>query len=123
VHHFDAENAAGRTLEIEGAVAEDAIDEFLTFSVSSDDDPASPPRPSLGGRLVLQCCGAGPAWTIGDGSAPGTVRFGRGADEDVPTITASASDLLLFLYGRVELDTAHVPPDLLERFRRLCFTD
>jgi len=32
-------------------------------------------------------------------------------------------DLILWLYGRVDLDTSPVTPDLLERFRALCFTD
>jgi uncharacterized protein (TIGR03083 family) len=123
VHHFDAANAAGQRLEIPAAVAEDSIEEFLTFSVASEVDPASPPPPRLNGRLVLQCSGAGPAWMIGDHPAEGALRVAPGADEGVPTITASASDLLLWLYGRVSLDVSHVPPDLIERFRRFCFTD
>ena len=38
-------------------------------------------------------------------------------------LLSSASLLLLFLYGRVELDTSAVETGLLERFRALCFTD
>jgi hypothetical protein len=92
--------------------------------VSSDADPADPPRPALDGTFVLRASDAGLAWTITDGAAPGTVAFTAGAvDEDVPAITATASDLLLWLYHRVELDTAGVPADLLKRFRGLCFTD
>ncbi|MHB8245730.1 MAG: maleylpyruvate isomerase family mycothiol-dependent enzyme [Acidimicrobiales bacterium] len=123
VHHWDAAEAAGRSLVISTPVAADAIEEFLTFSVSSADDPAEPTPPSLDGRLVLQCADAGPAWTIGDGPQPGTVHVGHGADADVPTLTGSASDLLLWLYRRVELESDHVPEDLIGRFRALCFTD
>ena len=36
---------------------------------------------------------------------------------------ASAADLLLWLYGRNELDTSAVPDDLLGRFTALTFTD
>ncbi len=38
-------------------------------------------------------------------------------------LEATASDLLLWLYGRRELDTSALPADLLARFRELSFTD
>jgi len=68
-----AHHATGGTLVIAAPVAADAIEEFLTFSVSNDDDPAEPARPAL--------------------------------------------------RGRVDLETAPVPGDVVERFRALCFTD
>ncbi|WP_446216260.1 maleylpyruvate isomerase family mycothiol-dependent enzyme [Micromonospora sp. IBHARD004] len=134
VHHWDAANAAGRPLQIAIPVAVDAVDEFLTFSVSRETDPADPPRPPLGGTFALQStdavrlradntatrCGA---WTLTDGRAPGTVRVTQGAQAGVPTLDAHASDLLLWLYGRVDIDTRSAPQDLLARFRALCFTD
>jgi hypothetical protein len=40
-----------------------------------------------------------------------------------PTLEATGSDLLLWLYGRVDLDTSTVPADVLARFRALTFTD
>ncbi len=123
VHHFDASNAAGRRLVIEEPVARDSIEEFLTFSVASADDPASPAPPRLDGRLVLQCANAGPAWMISDAATEGALRIAHGADEGVPTITGSASDLLLWLYRRVELEVSHVPPKLIDRFRLFWFTD
>ena len=46
-----------------------------------------------------------------------------GAAAGVPVVEARASDLLLWLYGRVGLDTAAVPDDLVARFRGMCFTD
>ena len=50
------------------------------------------------------------------------MHVGRGGS-DGPVLEASAADLLLWLYGRVELDTSAVPAELLARFRALCFTD
>ena len=58
-----------------------------------------------------------------DGQAPGTVDYHRGAAPDVPAVTGTASDLLLWLYGRVTPDTGGVPADLLDRFRALAETD
>lgn len=123
VHHWDAVDAAGGSLAIATAVAVDSIDEFLTFSVSSDADPADPPRPALDGSFGLRCTDSDAAWTVVDGEAPGTVAVARGVAEGLASITASASDLLLWLYGRAEPATSEVDGALLERFRALCFTD
>ena len=91
--------------------------------MSSDADPADPARPALNGRFGLRCTDAEAAWTIRDGDTPGTTTFDEGADAEVPAVTATASDLLLGLYGRVDLNIAPVPSDLVQRFRALCFTD
>jgi uncharacterized protein (TIGR03083 family) len=123
VHHWDAVHAAGGSLAIAPDVAADAVEEFLTFSVSSDDDPADPTKPSLTGALALRAIDTGGSWTLVDGQAPGTIHFASGAADDLPTIEAPASDLILWLYGRREVDTSPVPDDLLARFRDLTFTD
>jgi uncharacterized protein (TIGR03083 family) len=123
VHHWDAAHAAGRDLVVESPIAVDAIEEFLTFSSSTDADPAEPARPALNGQFGLRCTDVTRSWTISDGIAPGTVAFDEGVDGNFPTITASSSDLLLWLYGRVDLDANEAPADLLARFRALCFTD
>jgi uncharacterized protein (TIGR03083 family) len=123
VHHWDAAHAAGQSIVIAPPVAADSVEEFLTFSVSSDDDPAQPPRPALGGRFVLRCSDVDAAWTISDGGTPGTIAFARGGAASLPAVTATASDLLLWLYGRVALDSQDVPPGLVERFKALTFTD
>jgi uncharacterized protein (TIGR03083 family) len=123
VHHWDAVHAAGGTLAIAAPVAADSIAEFLTFSVSSDADPADPVRPALDGRFILQCNDVDAAWTLSDGSTPGTVQSEQDALPEALAVTAGASDLLLWLYGRVLVDTGPVPADLIERFRALCFTD
>jgi uncharacterized protein (TIGR03083 family) len=123
VHHWDAVHAAGGALAIAAPVADDSIAEFLAFSVSNDADPAEPAKPALDGRFALRCSDVDSAWTIADGKAPGTTSYERGAGADVPAITAAASDLLLWLYHRVDLDTAPLPAELIDRFQALCFTD
>jgi hypothetical protein len=62
-------------------------------------------------------------WTVTDGATPGTVRFERSTGTAGPAVSASASDLLLWLYGRVPIVGGPVPEDVLRRFRALCFTD
>ena len=128
VHHWDAARARGEDLAIETPVAIDAIDEFLTFSVSSDADPAEPARPALGGSFRLRCTDPGSgeevaAWTVTDGSTPGTVAFERSSAASAAAVTGTASAVLLWLYGRSPVETGGVPADLLDRFRSLCFTE
>lgn len=135
VHHWDAVNATGGTLALEPEVAADAVDEFLHFSVSSDDDPGDPRPDPMGGSFVLHTTDTDDQWLVSDGAAPGTVRVsawstadgaaeesGGGSAYQTPVITASASDLLLWLYQRVEVDTGGVDAELLDRFRVLTFT-
>ncbi len=123
VHHWDARHAAGGDLEIEPPVAADAVDEFLTFSVSSDTDPADPPRSALDGSFVIRCTDVDEAWTLTDGAARGTVAATRGVSPGMPELAARGSDVLLWLYGRVPLVGGSVPEDVLARFRALTFTD
>jgi uncharacterized protein (TIGR03083 family) len=128
VHRWDAEHAAGRQYRLDVPVSVDSIEEFLTFSVSSTTDQPAQPRPSLDGRLVLSATDADAAWTIVDDEQPGTIRFTRGAEDGAPSITGTASDLLLWLYQRVELPVVPgadgAPADqLVRRFRALSFTD
>jgi uncharacterized protein (TIGR03083 family) len=121
VHHWDAAHAAGLDAQISPVVAADAIEEFLTFSVSTPADPADPAHPSLGGEFSLRCTDIDAAWTIADAEVAGTVGFSAGAG--APAVSASASDLLLWLYARIDVDTSSVDPGLIARFRGLSFTD
>lgn len=132
VHRWDAENAVGQAHPISTAVAVDAIEEFLTFSVASESDHPDQPRPDLDGRLALIATDANASWTVYDGSLPGTVSFSRGADEERAALTGTASDLLLWLFRRRESaelsvtsrdgDVAAVSA-LLDRLQALSFTD
>ena len=123
VHHWDVVHATGGDLVLDRDVAVDAVDEFLHFSVASEDDPDDPVKPPLAGTLGLRATDTGDAWTLTDGSRPGTVAVTSGLSEQEPFVAAPASDLLLWLYGRAPLDTSAVPQDLVTRFRGVCFTD
>ncbi|MGH3449034.1 MAG: hypothetical protein ACRDP4_15560, partial [Nocardioidaceae bacterium] len=54
---------------------------------------------------------------------PGQPSAARTSADGVGAIEATASDLLLWLYQRVELDTSGVPTEVVHRFRELTFTD
>lgn len=123
VHHWDAVHAAGGALPFAPDVADDSIDEFLHFSVASDDDPDDPVTSPLEGSLAFHARDTGAAWTVMDGARPGVAKVTSGAEDGVPVLEADAADLLLWLYGRVELDTSAIPADLVARFRGICFTD
>jgi uncharacterized protein (TIGR03083 family) len=122
VHHWDAVHAAGDALLVAPAVAADSVDEFLRFSVASEDDPDDPPQTRLDGRFTLRATDTGDSWALSDGSRPGTVHVERGATGG-PVLEATAADLLLWLYARTAPGSTAVPEDLLARFRALCFTD
>jgi uncharacterized protein (TIGR03083 family) len=141
VHAWDAAHAAGRWLDIDARAAADAIEEFLTVSVSSADDPADPPRPALAGAIWVCACagreGPSPRWLVSDGPAPGTVAWRRVPDDTEPTDLVEGgvplvgghvdpAAFLLWLYGRVEQPFEGGPSgdtDVLARFRALTYTD
>jgi uncharacterized protein (TIGR03083 family) len=131
VHHWDAEHAAGRDIALGTAMSADAVEEFLTFSVSTVDGyHPDPPRPGLDGALVLAATDAGIEWTLTDDQLPGTVRFSTGpAGPASARVSGTASDLLLWLYGRVPLPVTagaagqQAAEELVARFRALAFTD
>ncbi len=122
VHHWDVARAVGRPLALDADLASDAVEEFLTVSVSSVTDPADPPRASLNGSFSLHCDDRPDTWTVRDGDEPGTVAVARGSDGATPAIVAPSADLLLWLYGRIPTPTTTVDPALLARFRALTFT-
>jgi uncharacterized protein (TIGR03083 family) len=123
VHHWDTEHAVGGHWSVAPEVAADSVAEFLHFSVASDDDPDDPVTPPLSGTLALRSTDTGDSWTLTDGARPGTARVSSGAADGAALVEAPAAELLLWLYGRVPLDTQAVPADLLGRFRAMCFTD
>lgn len=122
VHHYDAARAAGRDIFLEPHLATDAVEEFLTFSLSSDADPAEPTRPDLGGSFDLFCEDTGVVFRLSAGSRPGTLSFARAAGPERHFIAAPAFSILLWLYGRIEIESS-VPPELRDGFRRLSFTE
>ena len=137
VHHWDAAHAVGQVTMydfIAADVAADAVDEFLTFSVSTDDDPAD--RPALHGSLWFCGCVSmsevAHQWMVKDGRAPGTLAFAHeGPWDESPEMRSagghcSPGDLLLWFYGRTPSLMSDLPREddrVVRRFRKLCFTD
>lgn len=128
VHHWDAARAAGLEAPIEGDVAADAVEEFLTCSVASEVDPMleddHPDLEPLGGRLVLHAPGR--AWTITDSVAARALSWEP--EEVLPAtgrVRGTSGELLLWLYERVELPVETLPSagDIVRRFRAHVFTD
>lgn len=123
VHHFDAANAASLGWLMDPLVAADSVEEFLRYSVASIDDPGEEGVADLEGAFAVHAPDAGVSWTLSDGEADRTVQVAEGAADGVPVVTAPAKDLILWLYGRKDIDTSPVPAVLIERFRTLTFTD
>lgn len=123
VHHWDVANAVGSSITLSPAIACDAIDEFLTFSVSSESYPAPESRPGIGAALGLRCTDVDEGWTVCDGPAPRTVAFSNGVNDDTPTLSGTSTELLLWLYGRIELNTVANVTELARRLRANCYTD
>jgi uncharacterized protein (TIGR03083 family) len=123
VHHWDAAHAAGERLELDPDLADDCIAEFLAFSVANADDPADPPPPPVEKAFVIASINSGSSWTVADGVAPGTLLVTEGGSNELPAVRASACDLLLWLYRRVD---PGIPKGLLpvvERFKAFTFTE
>jgi uncharacterized protein (TIGR03083 family) len=120
VHHHDGAVAVGTVVVIDADLAADAIDEYLSVSVATVEDPPDPPRPALAGTFGLVCTDIDEAWSITDGALPGTLGVTR-ERTTAPSISATASDLLLWLYRRVDL--AEPDPELVGRFRALHYMD
>ena len=123
VHAWDSVHAAGRTLEIDPVVAADSVDEFLTVSLPDEEDAERDGLTALDGPLVLATTDTGDTWTVEDGRVPGSMIGSRGAVTDGPRVAGPASGLILWLYGRVEIDLGEAPPDLVARFRGQTSTD
>ncbi len=122
VHRWDAQNAAGSAEPIDREAAVDAIDEFLTVSVITAAAPSEwISGQALGRPLVLRATDADRSWTVADDGPAGVVRMQPGELEDAAVVSGTASDLLLWLYQRVELPTDD--PDLVTRFRTVANTD
>lgn len=123
VHHWDIAHAAGDKIVIDPDISRDAITEFLSVSVSSWSDPLDPPRVPLGGRLGLWCQDLGEGWTIRDGKTRGTVTFEEGVDDGTPTLSSTSSDVLLWLYSRVNIAGNPQATALGKRLHGLTFAD
>ena len=128
VHDHDACAATGVDWSIEPVVAADCVGEFWAYSTWALDDPAPEGTARLGSVVELRATDTGDVWTIADATEPGLVEVTRGPVTDDGlgrpeplVVSASAGQLLLWLYGRIEL--VSVPIDIVARLRALIQTD
>lgn len=121
VHHYDAARAAGTGWTIDPVAAADSIEEFLTYSIGSAHYPAPTGTEPLGTPVLLAASDTRDRWLVADGAQPGTLSVTRDAAPSGELVEATAGELLLWLYGRIELDA--VPAATVERFRGLTWTD
>jgi uncharacterized protein (TIGR03083 family) len=116
VHRYDAQLAARRSQSLDGTLAADGIDELFAVLPWW---PGAPRVRGDGETVHLHCTDRDGEWLVElvpDGIEVSTVH----AKGDVAA-RGSASDLLLFLYGRVGTDALDVFGDaaVLARFREL----
>jgi uncharacterized protein (TIGR03083 family) len=114
VHRYDAQSAAATTAPLDTDLAVDGVDEFLTVFLPRLDRAAA----ALGtGTIHLHCTDTAGEWLL-TGGADGVVVTREHAKGDVAA-RGTASDLVLFLWGRVPADRLEVfgDADALARFR------
>ena len=118
VHHFDAANAAGHQVAIDPEVADDCVEEFLTTSLADADDVARIGH-TLGGELVLRATDTKRVWTVRQETPEAELSWEDGGRR--PTVEGTAAELILWVYGRVDLPVTD--QELVQRFRSLSSTD
>jgi uncharacterized protein (TIGR03083 family) len=114
VHRYDAQRAAAAVTPIDAELAVDGVDEFLTVFLPRLDRAAA----ALGtGTIHLHCTDTAGEWLL-TGTAEGVVVTREHAKGDVAA-RGTASDLVLFLWGRVPANRLEVFGDAaaLARFR------
>lgn len=123
VHAWDTVNACGHAMALDPTVSADGVDEFLQFSLADENDAHKGSWPPLEGTFVVHASDTGDSWTLTDGQVPGSVRASRGAEEGAPVLEASASELLLWLYRRIQVPPGEVPVEMVARFHAATSTD
>jgi len=102
IHRYDGQTAAGTASPIDTALAVDGVDEM--FSLMANDNPAD-----LGGSLHLHATDAECEWVVRsvDGKLVATPEHAK-ADA---AVRGSASDLVLFLWNRIDVTSLDVVGD------------
>jgi uncharacterized protein (TIGR03083 family) len=116
IHRYDAQLAAGRPLPPDGALAADGIDELLEVL------PYRPTQRHPGGdgeTVHLHCTDRDGEWLVR--LLPVSIEVTRAHAKGDVAVRGAASDLFLYLYGRVGSDALEVfgDADLLALFREL----
>jgi uncharacterized protein (TIGR03083 family) len=100
VHRFDAQLAHDRTAPVEAALAVDGVDELVDTVLPTL--VSDKPDASLGGSLHVHCSDVEGEWSIELQNGTVEVRHEHGKGD--AAVRGAASDLLLFLWGRLPLD-------------------
>ena len=113
VHRWDAEQAAGRTFTIDPPLAADSIDEFFEHTAAGRREEVLP----VAGSVHLCATDIAADWTVGEDDA-GALVVERGHRRGDAAARATASDLLLLLYRRLDPTAVEVFGDagVLQRF-------
>ena len=116
VHRWDAQTATGRTEPIAHSLAVDGIDEFFELIPFWRREST---LHSGGESIHLHCTDGDGEWLVRLGDS-GVIVTREHAKGDV-ALRATASDLVLFLYGRVDRSAGEVFGDetLLDRWQEL----
>jgi uncharacterized protein (TIGR03083 family) len=114
VHRWDFEDALDEGRPIDAVLAADGIDEFLTEFFSTK---AAATFDGTGQTFCVQTTDTPGSWTFA--MHPDRIETRRQAREADVHLTGSASDLLLFLWGRIPPDrlTATGTSSLVERWQ------
>jgi uncharacterized protein (TIGR03083 family) len=113
VHRYDAELAAGAPQAVDAALAVDGVDEFFTVFL-----PRAPSEAVADGATIhFHCTDIDGEWLV-TGTPEAALVTHEHAKGDVAA-RGSASDLVLFLWGRVPADALEVFGDraILDTFR------
>lgn len=109
MHARDAQEAAGHAGPLPAVVAADGVEEFLTVCIG-----ACGPWPHRPARIAVRAS-EGPAWQL-DLSEQGAVVVAAApgpaaTPEAAASLSGTASDLVLFLYGRLGQEAVQVGGD------------
>ena len=110
VHRIDAEQAAAITPLVDEQLAADGVDEVLCVMLGYE--PAWEPDDEVDGHgqcVAIQTEDGASSWLVT--LNPSSVEAVRGKGDAVATVTATADELLLWLWGRGELDPAAITGD------------
>ncbi len=100
LHRVDCEQAFGRSTPIERELAVDGVDERLDVHLRSN--LGRVPGRVLGGSMCLVASDADASWTVE--STRGQIRWRRARGPADVVLVATASELLQFLWNRVDAD-------------------
>ncbi len=114
VHRVDAQQARGGTDPVDSELALDGVDELLDIFFAGDWSDL--PQPELVGRIGLRA--ADRSWLVV--MEPQEVRIESLGDEPEAVLSATPSDLLLWLWGRLPVDAVQSTgdPEAVVRLRQ-----